>query len=72
MERYCFGTAAYRLSRTHGPVERFFEELRKPLSNKIFQTIEDVEDFLSTLLIKYWQHPETLIQLCHYPHLRSD
>lgn len=54
------------------PVERFFEELRKPLSNQIFETIEDVEDFLSTTLNKYWEQPEVLIRLCYYPSIRSD
>lgn len=53
------------------PVERFFEELRKELSNKIFNTIEQVEDFLCTILMKYWQNPDTLVQLCHYPYIRS-
>jgi transposase len=53
------------------PVERFFEELRKELSNKIFETIEAVEDFVSTILVKYWQHPELVIQLCQFPSIRS-
>lgn len=53
------------------PVERFFQELRKSLSNQIFDTIEQVEDYLSNLLKEYWQHPQTLIQLCHYPYMRT-
>lgn len=53
------------------PVERFFEELRKELSNRIFIDIEEVEDFLSTVLKKYWENPDTLVQLCNYPHIRS-
>ena len=52
------------------PVERFFEELRKALSNQIFATVEAVEDFLSTLLVKYWERPELIIRLCHFPHIR--
>lgn len=52
------------------PVERFFAELRKELSNKVFDTIEQVEDYLSEILKKYWDHPEALVQLCHYPYLR--
>jgi transposase len=52
------------------PVERFFEELRKELSNIVFEDIEQVEDCLSAMLIKYWQNPQTIIQLCNYPYLR--
>ena len=53
------------------PVERFFQELRKEVSNEIFETVEQVEDCLSTLLQKYWEHPELIIQLCHFPYIRS-
>jgi transposase len=53
------------------PVERFFEELRKELSNHIFNDIEQVENYLSQILNKYWQHPQTLIHLCYYPYMRT-
>lgn len=53
------------------PVERFFEELRKELSNKIFKTIEQVEDLLSDILTHYFDHPEALVKLCHYPYMRT-
>jgi len=49
--------------------ERFFEEIRKPLSNRIFQTIEDVEEFLCGALKKYYQTPKLIIKLCHYPYM---
>lgn len=53
------------------PVERFFEELRKELSNQIFDTIEQVEDFLSTILTTYWEHPQAIVQLCCFPYIRD-
>lgn len=53
------------------PVERFFEELRKELADQIFDTIEQVEDFISSILKNYWEHPEQIIQLCHYPYMRT-
>jgi hypothetical protein len=52
-------------------VERFFEELRKPLSNHVFRDIAEVERFLSQVLKQYYQHPKLLIQLCHYPYMRQ-
>jgi transposase len=53
------------------PVERFFEELRKELADHIFDNLKQVEMFLSKILKKYWQHPEAIIQLCHYPYIRT-
>ena len=50
------------------PVERFFEELRKEMSNSVHDTIEDAENQLSTILHKYFQNQHTIIQLCHYPY----
>ena len=53
------------------PAERFFEELRKEMSNRVFDTIRQVENYLCRLLRKYFDHPETLVQLCHYPYIRD-
>lgn len=52
------------------PVERFFEELRKELSNQVFATIRQVENCLCRILRKYFEHPQTLVQLCCYPYIR--
>lgn len=53
------------------PVERFFEELRKELSNRIFDTLGQVENHLAKKLNTYWHHPELIVKLCHYPYLRT-
>jgi transposase len=53
------------------PVERFFEELRKELAGHVFHTIRQVENFLCKILRKYFDHPEVLVQLCHYPYIRD-
>jgi hypothetical protein len=50
-------------------VERFFEEIRKPLSNRIFKNIEEVERFLCRALKKYYQSPKLIVQLCLYPYM---
>jgi hypothetical protein len=49
-------------------VKCFFEEIRKPLSNRVFQTIDDIEEFLCEALNKYYQTPKLIIQLCYYPY----
>ncbi len=51
------------------PVERFFEELRKALSNQVFDTIEALEDKLCEVLQQYYQNPTALIRLTNYPYL---
>jgi transposase len=53
------------------PVERFFEELRKELSDHIFDSIKQLENYLCKILKKYFEHPQTLVQLCYYPYIRD-
>ena len=52
------------------PVERFFEELRKDLANHVFDTIDEVEQFLVCILKKYYQNPQRIVQLTQYPYVR--
>ena len=53
------------------PVERFSREVRKELSNHIFDTIEQLENFLCKKLKKYFEKPGILVQLCYYPYIRD-
>lgn len=53
------------------PVERFFEELRKEMSNRVYQTIKTVEDHLSQILSNYFHNKKRLIQLCQFPYTRT-
>jgi transposase len=53
------------------PVERFFEELRKALSNRIFDTIRQLENYLCKILQNYLEHPKILVRLCYYPYMRN-
>jgi transposase len=52
------------------PVERFFEELRKQLADHIFENAEEVEEYLIAILKKYYDTPDLLISLTHYPYIR--
>lgn len=52
------------------PAERFFEQLRTELSNEIFETIEAVEIFLSEILEKYFEKPQLICSLTHFPYIR--
>lgn len=52
------------------PVERFFEERRKDLADHVFDTLEQVEEHLITILQKYYQNPQAIMQLTQYPYIR--
>jgi transposase len=45
------------------PVEGWFQEFRRALANKIFQTIELLQDELTQTLEPYWEDPACLRQL---------
>jgi transposase-like protein len=49
------------------PVERFFQELRRKIANKIFDSLEELEDALSEALEEYFQDTEKVRELCAYP-----
>ncbi len=53
------------------PVERFFEELRKKLSNQVYDTIEAAEIHLCEVLQPYFQNKEEIIQLSNYSYIRT-
>ena len=50
-------------------VERFFAEIRKPLSNRVFKDIAEVEKFLCRTLKKYYNTPRLIVKLCLYPYM---
>lgn len=53
------------------PVERFFEELRKDLSNQVYENIEAAENHLIEILKPYFHNKEKIIQLTNYSYIRT-
>jgi hypothetical protein len=51
-------------------VERFFEELRKDLSNQVYENIEVAEYHLCDILQLYFNNKK-IIQLTNYSYLRT-
>ena len=45
------------------PVERWFEEFRRELSNRIFETVELLQEALGQVLRPYWEDPSRLQRL---------
>lgn len=54
------------------PVERLFQELRKALSNQVFDSIKEVETLLINALKPYFQDQKMLQQLTLYPWMKGD
>lgn len=54
------------------PVERFFEELRKEMSNTVHDTLESLEQRLSQVLHPYFLNKNKIIQLTNFPYLRTN
>ena len=48
------------------PAERWFEELRARLANRIFETVDAIGDALTEALRPYWKMPEKLARLTGY------
>lgn len=53
------------------PVERWFQEFRRELSNKIFEDIGSLQAALSGVLEPYWREPERLRSLTEFPWWRA-
>lgn len=53
------------------PVERFFQELRRELSNQIFETTGAVEEKIQKVLEKYWREPNLIIRLTSYSYINT-
>jgi transposase len=52
------------------PVERFFEELRRKLEFRVFETLEQAEDFVSTAIQEFLQDRERVKSLTLFPYIK--
>ena len=56
-----------RYSPELNPAEQIFRHLRKILSNRIFTTLDELQNALIDALQHFWEHPTVLMQLTGYP-----
>ncbi|MDQ3521787.1 MAG: IS630 family transposase [Gemmatimonadota bacterium] len=49
------------------PVERWFQEFRRTLSNRMFESAEAIQEALTEALASYWRTPAILQSLTGYP-----
>jgi transposase len=52
------------------PVERFFEELRRKLEFRVFETLEQAEDFVSAAMQEFLQDRERVKSLTLFPYIK--
>lgn len=53
------------------PVERFFQELRRELKNKVYESYEQVEQAIEELFRKYLAKPEAIKRLTNFHWLHT-
>lgn len=51
----------------HNPAERWFEALRRVFANRIFESLDELQEALTAALEPYWKVPATLQRLVSYP-----
>lgn len=51
------------------PVERFFEELRRELKFRVFETLDEAEEYVSEVLQKFLNDNERVKRLTLYPYI---
>ena len=53
------------------PVEQVWKALRKELANRIFESLEELEEAVCEALRELWEQPEVLISMTAYPWWRE-
>lgn len=60
-----------RASPELNPVESVWRALRKKLANRIFETLEELQEAVTEALQEYWQRPEVVVSMTAYPWWRA-
>lgn len=53
------------------PVERFFEELRRAMKSRVFESLQEAQACVERVLQVYFTDPQRVIQLTAYPYIRN-
>jgi transposase len=53
------------------PVERFFEELRRALKSRVFDTLAEAQHCVELVLANYFHNPDRVVQLTAYPYIKN-
>lgn len=52
------------------PVERFFQEMRKELANKVFISLQQAQDKVCEALMKVTENLDSVIKLTKFPYIK--
>lgn len=53
------------------PVERFFQELRRRLAFKVFDSLQQAQDIVEKELQFFWQKPKLVVSITNFPYLSN-
>ena len=53
------------------PVEQVFRQLRGWLSNRVFDSLDQMGDVLIEEIREFWENPQVLVRLTYYPWWRQ-
>jgi hypothetical protein len=53
------------------PAERFCEALRRELSNRLYETLDEIEERLTEIWERYWREPQLVKWLTGYPYITT-
>lgn len=53
------------------PVERFFEELRRQMQSRVFESLLQAQYCVELVLASYFQNPERVVHLTAYPYIKN-
>lgn len=48
------------------PVERFFQEVRRVIKPRVFESLKEIEDAITDVLHSYWKNPQAVVQLTYW------
>ncbi len=49
------------------PAEQVFRQLRQWLANRVYASLDDLQEALITVLQTFWENPQLVIRLTNYP-----
>lgn len=52
-------------------VELFFEEQRRELKSRVFDTLTQTQRLVESVLVNYVQAPDRVVQLTAYPYIKN-
>ena len=63
LRKLCLDGVSSHYSPELNPAERFFEELRRETKNRIFSTVDEIQEAIVEILKRFWENPKLVTRL---------